>query len=54
LNIYNNKDAYFGNGREVRNIFEKIIKNQNNRLVGNRDLTKEELLTITEKDIKGI
>ncbi|MCL1948043.1 MAG: AAA family ATPase, partial [Chitinivibrionia bacterium] len=53
-NIYNNKDTYFGNGREVRNIFEKLIKNQNNRLVGNKNLTEDELLTITEKDIKGI
>jgi SpoVK/Ycf46/Vps4 family AAA+-type ATPase len=53
-NIYNNRDNYYGNAREVRNIFELLIRNQSNRLVSNRDLTEEELLTITEKDIKGI
>lgn len=30
--LYKNRSDRFGNGRDVRNIFEKIIQNQNNRL----------------------
>jgi SpoVK/Ycf46/Vps4 family AAA+-type ATPase len=51
--MYNNRDFYYGNAREVRNLFELIIKNQSNRLVDNKDLTEEELLTITDEDIFG-
>ncbi|MDR0472746.1 MAG: AAA family ATPase [Treponema sp.] len=53
-NIYNNRDSYYGNAREVRNLFELIIKNQSNRLVNDKDLSEEELLTIIEEDIFGI
>ena len=39
-NIYNKRDSYYGNAREVRNLFELIIKNQSNRLVNNGELTE--------------
>ncbi len=44
------KDKSFGNGRFVRNIFEKCIERQSNR-IANLDLNREILTTITEEDI---
>ncbi len=41
----------FGNGRGVRNIFEHILVAQNNRLAKMEDVTREELMKITEDDI---
>jgi SpoVK/Ycf46/Vps4 family AAA+-type ATPase len=32
IQLYNNRTKSFGNGRVVRNIFEKIVENQSNRL----------------------
>ncbi|MDR1460279.1 MAG: AAA family ATPase [Campylobacteraceae bacterium] len=46
--------ARFGNGRYVRNIFEKSINNQALRLSTDNDLTKEELTTILDADIERI
>jgi len=31
--IYENRDANFGNGREVRNFYEKMVKRQKSRIV---------------------
>ena len=42
----------FGNGRYVRNIFEKSLNNQALRLSTDMDLTQEELVTILADDIK--
>lgn len=49
---YNNKTANFANGREVRNIFEKIVSNQASRLFGKTDISDEELSRIISSDIK--
>jgi len=50
---YRSKD--FGNGRGVRNIVEKIIRQANTRIDGymmaGRDITKEDLITILPEDI---
>ena len=48
---YENKDKSFGNGRLARNIFEKVIENQANRLVDIAPLTDEALSTICKEDI---
>ena len=48
------QNPQFGNGRFVRNVFEKSVNNQALRLSTDMDLTKEELLTITAEDIKGV
>ena len=45
------KDKGFGNGRYVRNLFEKTIENQANRLSQVGSLTKEILSIIEEKDL---
>lgn len=50
-NAVENKDTNFGNARFVRNIFEKTLEKQANRLSTDPDLTKEELRTIIIEDL---
>lgn len=45
------KDQNFGNGRFVRNVFEKVIAKQANRLAKEVNLTTEELSKITIEDL---
>lgn len=49
--LYTKKDKNFGNGRLVRNIFEKTIERQANRLVILSGVGKEEMMTIMPEDI---
>lgn len=50
--LYDERDRTFGNGRLVRNLFEKTLEKQANRLaVSPMNLTDEELTTLTEEDI---
>lgn len=46
-----NKDSNFGNARWVRNIFEKTLELQANRLASEGNISNESLITITEQDI---
>ncbi|WP_244141932.1 hypothetical protein [aff. Roholtiella sp. LEGE 12411] len=50
-NLHANRDNKFGNGRLVRNIFEKTIEKQANRLVKFPDVTKEMMIKIMPEDI---
>lgn len=45
------KDKNFGNGRYVRNFFEKVVENQANRLSSEADVTSEILARIEAEDI---
>ena len=45
------KDANFGNGRFVRNTFEKVLENQANRLAPESNLTSERLSEIRVEDL---
>ena len=45
------KTRYFGNGRYVRNLFEKAITIQANRLAKVKDLSEAELKTLTVSDL---
>ena len=47
------KDRNFGNARYVRNIFEKTIQAQANRIAKVRNISDEELVEITLADIKN-
>ena len=47
------KDRNFGNARYARNVFEKSIQQQANRLAGMSNLDKSELTELTIEDIKG-
>lgn len=49
--LFDNRDDNFGNARDVRNLFEKIITKQSVRIVGLKMATNEELSTITEEDM---
>jgi hypothetical protein len=49
--VYTKRDKYFGNGRYVRNQFEKTLELQANRLASVIELDKEMLTTITAADI---
>lgn len=48
---YNSRDESFGNGRFVRNTFEKSIENLSNRIAKSDKITKELLTTIEKEDI---
>jgi AAA+ superfamily predicted ATPase len=48
---YSQKDKSFGNGRFVRNIFEKTLEKQANRIASLGSLNKEVLVTIEAEDI---
>ncbi|SEC32451.1 AAA+-type ATPase, SpoVK/Ycf46/Vps4 family [Tenacibaculum sp. MAR_2009_124] len=52
--FYEKKDAHFGNARVARNLFEKIIEYQANRIVSITPITAEILKTIQEEDIPPI
>jgi len=48
------KEEAFGNGRYVRNIFEKSVNNQALRLSTDTDLTRDELIVIEAEDIERV
>lgn len=41
----------FSNGRYIRNLFEKLVTIQSNRLIQQATISKEELMTFEEQDI---
>ena len=47
------KDRNFGNARYARNVFEKSIQAQANRLAGEKSLDKDKLTELTIEDLKG-
>lgn len=49
--LYEARDKTFGNGRLVRNLFEKMVEKQANRIASVSPLTDEVLCTITGDDI---
>ena len=42
----------FGNARGVRNLFERALSRQADRLAGYEEITKEDLETLTKEDIE--
>lgn len=49
--LYENREEHFGNARTIRNLFEKAIGCQANRIASVASLSNGELITITEEDI---
>jgi len=49
--LYSKKDENFGNARVVRNLFEKCVQNQANRIVSLSLINQEILKTFTEADV---
>ncbi|MCR4854472.1 MAG: AAA family ATPase [Prevotella sp.] len=50
--VVENKSRNFGNARYVRNLFEKAIQQQANRIAKERNISKDELVKITLDDLK--
>lgn len=48
------KDRHFGNARYVRNLFEKVVQNQADRLAKKDSIDNDELSIITIDDIKNL
>lgn len=49
--LFSKKDEGFGNARVVRNLFEKCVQNQANRIVKIKKITPKILKTLSEEDI---
>ena len=52
--FYEKRERSFGNGRFIRNLFERIVERQANRVAETSPLTDEILCTITKRDIPDI
>lgn len=53
--LYSSRQSDFANGRTVRNIYEKILTIQADRLsVSKRNISDEELMSINLDDVKGL
>ena len=50
--VVSSKDKNFGNGRFVRNVFERVVENQANRLSPIANVTSDILVTIEKEDIE--
>ena len=52
--LYEDRDENFGNARDVRNLFEKIVAAQADRVAGLEKPTDEDISTITVEDLKDL
>lgn len=52
--LYANRNNNFGNGRDVRNFFEKLISAQANRLAKGVAISEHELTEITLEDVNSV
>ena len=52
--LADNHDANFGNARDIRNLFERIISNQANRVVRYKNIPSDELQQIVPEDLVGV
>lgn len=50
--VYETREEHFGNARSVRNVFETAICCQANRIADNEDISEEELVILTEEDLR--
>lgn len=51
--LYQTRDDNFANGREVRNLFEKLISVQSDRVAALDAPTREDLMTLTAADLQA-
>ena len=50
--LYENRDENFGNGRDVRNIFEDMIVRQSNRVAAMENPSREDLMLVLPQDLE--
>ena len=51
--LYQTRPANFANGREVRNLFEKLISAQSDRVASLKTPTRADLMTLTKADFEA-
>ena len=51
--LFEHRDENFGNARDVRNVFEKAISHQADRVAKLENPTRDDLMTITLADLQG-
>ena len=49
--LYESRDENFGNARDVRNLFEKAVARQADRVAQLEAPTKEQLMELTKEDL---
>ena len=52
--MYKNRDAHFGNGRDVRSFYESIVKKVAFRVADARGLRVEDMVRITLEDVEAV
>ena len=52
--LYANRGSEFGNAREVRKVFDRILGNQANRIINLNQVNEEILSTITDEDVRPL
>ncbi len=52
--LYLHRNENFGNGRQIRNLFEAIVTNQSRRIARATDPTDADLRTITDADLPSL
>ena len=52
--LYQRRDENFGNARDVRNLFEKIVARQADRVARLEAPTDAQILTIEAEDLEGV
>ena len=50
--LYEHRDENFGNARDVRNLFEKAVSRQSDRVAQLENPTKEQLMELRTEDLK--
>lgn len=51
---YENRDVNFGNARDVRNLFEKLVARQSDRVAGMENPSTEDLMLLTGADFDAV
>ncbi|MCD7929490.1 MAG: hypothetical protein LUF86_04935 [Clostridiales bacterium] len=51
--MYAERDENFGNGRDVRNLFEKLISAQSDRVAQLEEVTVDDLMQVTLADFRA-
>jgi hypothetical protein len=52
IEMYENRDDNFGNGRDVRNCFEDMVVTQSNRVAELESPTKDDLMAVLPEDFE--
>ena len=50
--LYEERNENFGNGRDVRNVFEDMVVRQANRVAAMEEPTKEDMMAVLPEDLE--